>query len=338
MVASGEKYKKPNCKILKLSIIIPVYDAEKFLYKCLESVCKQDLVISDYEIIVINDGSTDHSEQIIADFQKIAENMVYTKQENKGVSAARNAGLAIAKGEFVTFVDADDYINPLSLKKILNYINSYDLDVFYGHMEIFDEYGGHLQKGQKVGECKCVKKGFFHQRRTYPGIFYKKDILRNLNFHTQINFGEDTLFNAKVQSFAQRVSSCDIPYYNYIFRANSLSKQGSSEKSFHGLLIAINDLRSFQNENFYRNVDAKIYFDQIYKIFVARIFELGILPTFNRRKYLKLIKLLKSENLIYLLQDFKTKYPFIAHSFFAFATYQKYLLFKTKIHKLIYRG
>ena len=159
---------------MKLSIIIPVYDAEKFLYKCLESVCKQDLLISDYEIIVINDGSTDHSEQIIADFQKIAENMVYSKQENKGVSAARNAGLAIAKGEFVTFVDADDYINPLSLKKILNYINSYDLDVFYGHMEIFDEYGGHLQKGQKVGEYKCVKRVFFTSAELIQEFFTKR--------------------------------------------------------------------------------------------------------------------------------------------------------------------
>ena len=107
MVASGEKYKKPNCKILKLSIIIPVYDAEKFLYKCLESVCNQDLPNSEYEIIIINDGSSDGSAKIIEDFQGKYSNVIGIKQENKGVSAARNAGLALAKGQMLF---EDNYI------------------------------------------------------------------------------------------------------------------------------------------------------------------------------------------------------------------------------------
>lgn len=323
---------------MKLSLIIPVYNAEKFLYKCLQSVCSQDLSTSEYEIIVINDGSTDLSEQIILEFEKNTENLFSINQENKGVSAARNVGLDIAKGAFITFVDADDYINPTSLKKILNYIYSFDIDLCYGHLETVNENGEHLTSDYIFGEYNEVKKGFAHVRRTYPGTFYKRDILRNINFHADINFGEDTLFNAKAQSFAQRVSSCDIPYYNYLFRTNSLSKQGGSDNAFDGFLLAIRDLRKFQKANFSKNSEAENYFDKVYEIFVTRMIELNIMPDWNKDNYERLVTILKELHLIYILDCFASKYPYVNRSFKFFKGYQNYLKVKSVIYNQIYRG
>ena len=94
----------------KISIIIPVYNAEKYLQKCLNSVLEQTL--TDWEAICINDGSTDGSEQILREFSAKDERFVIEMQENQGVSAARNRGLELANGKYIMFMDNDDFLHP----------------------------------------------------------------------------------------------------------------------------------------------------------------------------------------------------------------------------------
>ena len=91
---------------------------------------------SDYEIIIINDGSSDGSSKIIQDFQEKQSNIISLKQENKGVSAARNAGLMVAKGNYISFVDSDDFIQPNSLLRILHYIEKHELDILYTKIKV----------------------------------------------------------------------------------------------------------------------------------------------------------------------------------------------------------
>lgn len=94
---------------IKYSVIIPVYDAQKTLKRCLDSLLQQKR--EDVEIILINDGSSDRSEEIIQNYKKKFQNIKAVKQENAGVSAARNRGLDIARGTYITFVDSDDYVS-----------------------------------------------------------------------------------------------------------------------------------------------------------------------------------------------------------------------------------
>ena len=94
---------------MKYSVIIPVYNSEKTIKRCIDSITLQNR--SDVEIIVINDGSTDESESICKALQNEHENIIYIHQENGGVSSARNLGLSVATGEFVMFVDSDDYVD-----------------------------------------------------------------------------------------------------------------------------------------------------------------------------------------------------------------------------------
>lgn len=96
---------------MKVSIIIPIYNSEKYLKQCLESIINQ--TYKNIEIICINDGSTDNSEKIIKDYLKTNKNITYLKQPNAGQSIARNKGLEKATGDFILFVDSDDFIEKI---------------------------------------------------------------------------------------------------------------------------------------------------------------------------------------------------------------------------------
>ena len=91
-----------------ISIIVPVYNTEKHIERCLDSIMKQDY--PNFEVILVNDGSTDESGIIIQKYKEKYKNISYIKQENKGVGAARNAGIKVAKGDYISFVDSDDFI------------------------------------------------------------------------------------------------------------------------------------------------------------------------------------------------------------------------------------
>ena len=97
---------------MKLSIIVPVYNVADYLPKCLDSLLVQDLSQNEYEIIVVNDGSTDNSGKIAEEYSKTYSNIILINQENQGLSGARNTGIQNAKGEYVQFVDSDDYLEP----------------------------------------------------------------------------------------------------------------------------------------------------------------------------------------------------------------------------------
>lgn len=103
---------------MKVSIIIPIYNSEKYLKQCLESIINQ--TYKNIEIICINDGSTDNSEKIIKDYLKTNKNITYLKQPNAGQSIARNKGLEKATGDFILFVDSDDFIEKNMVEKLID--------------------------------------------------------------------------------------------------------------------------------------------------------------------------------------------------------------------------
>ena len=110
-----------------ISIIVPVYNTEKYIECCLDSIMKQDY--PNFEVILVNDGSTDESGIIIQKYKEKYKNISYIKQENKGVGAARNAGIKVAKGDYISFVDSDDLIMEDYCSHLLSIIGDADIVV-----------------------------------------------------------------------------------------------------------------------------------------------------------------------------------------------------------------
>ena len=123
---------------MKLSIIVPVYNVEKYLAKCLDSLVHQ--TVKDYEVIVVNDGSPDNSQSIIDDYAaRYPELIVPVLKKNGGVSDARNYGMSIAKGEFFGFIDGDDWADPTMYEKLLAVIERENADMVYCDKRDYNE-------------------------------------------------------------------------------------------------------------------------------------------------------------------------------------------------------
>ena len=124
--------------MVKFSIIVPVYNVEKYLEDCLDSILKQ--TYDDFEVIVVNDGSTDNSQKVIDNYAKRDNRIKAFKKKNGGVSDARNYGISKAKGEYFIFVDSDDTINDKLLEKLDKEIKKYDeIDLIKYQLQITDK-------------------------------------------------------------------------------------------------------------------------------------------------------------------------------------------------------
>ena len=124
--------------MVKVSIIVPVYNVEKYLSKCLESLINQTL--KDIEIICVNDGSTDNSLSILKEYANKDSRIKIIDKQNEGVSVARNTGIEVATGEYLIFVDSDDYLVENACEKALNTIEHNNSDIcIFGHYDLVDE-------------------------------------------------------------------------------------------------------------------------------------------------------------------------------------------------------
>lgn len=304
---------------MKLSIIIPVYKVEEYVENCLRSIAVQDIPVEDYEIIVINDGSPDNSKEIILEFQKHQPNLLFINQENQGVSVARNRGLDVAKGDYIVFIDPDDTIEENSLSKILDRAYKDNIDMMYLTMNSYDESGNFLSTYDSVGDDTTILDGFSHQRRTFLATIYKNEIAKKVRFTKGILRGQDTVFNAMVQTNAQRCSYCSIPYYKYTQREQSSRQYVRSDKVFHSNLFAISVLNDFQKEHFPNpNSKQKKYFDEVISLFVQRSFEWNILPQKNKNNFDQLKSKLHQLDLGYILNDLSQKIKNCNRPFYLF--------------------
>lgn len=124
-----------------LSIIIPVFNVEQFVFKTLDSIFSQEVSLEEYEVIIVNDGTLDHSMDIVKKFSSKYINIKVINQVNQGLSVARNSGLKLARGKYVWFVDSDDWIEKDCLAKILNTLENVEADVFIYKIREYNEEG-----------------------------------------------------------------------------------------------------------------------------------------------------------------------------------------------------
>lgn len=210
---------------MKLSIIIPVYNVEKYLPKCLDSILNQSF--KDFEIICINDGSSDNSLKILEEYKD--KRIIIINKENAGSGVARNAGLEIAKGEYIFFVDGDDWLEEDALEKIINQAEHLNTDVLiFGGLSYYDKKGQNggysankLPKKylNKIFSAKDIKKDIFKFPSTAWTKLYKRDFLiKNKIRFQEIMVGQDQLPFFHSMITAERIAI--YPQNIYCYRKN----------------------------------------------------------------------------------------------------------------------
>lgn len=323
----------------KLSIIVPIYNVESYLERCLLSLSNQDIAPKDYEIICINDGSTDNSRKIILYVQTIMNNIILIDQENKGVSAARNAGLQVAKGEYILFVDADDFVERYSLGTFLEIAAKQDLDLLYMGFEEWDINGKYLGKNNYEhlhGEVldgvetyyKTRGKGFLTPDRSHAILLRNSSIKTfALEFTPLVPYLEDGLFIGKYLCLAKRCGFYDKPFYKYLKRPESAStsiiSNEQSNKKLTGFIIAANDIKTFLNTKSLttRQID-------IVNILIAKFVLISVMTAISTRRISSIIwvkKKLKDGSFLHLdlsgVQDLNLYARIFNVSFWLFCLY-----------------
>lgn len=211
-----------------ISIVVPVYNVEKYLSTCFDSLLNQGLDMSDYEIILVNDGSKDESLEICNQYAKTYSNISVFSQENQGVSMARNHGLSKAKGEWVMFVDSDDYICKGSLKYLLDHFCSDNYDGIRFWTRIKSD--AVIDKSLSCdGEILFSGNGFEFIKNYGLETFsittlYRRDYLQNHNIKfTPFKIGEDFLFASQFLLSNPRICSTSSIVYQYLIHPGSAS-------------------------------------------------------------------------------------------------------------------
>lgn len=220
----------------KISIIIPVWNAEKFLKRCINSILIQ--TYTNFELILIDDGSTDNSRTLCETYSAKDKRIVVIHQVNKGVAMARNNGLAIAKGDYVTFIDADDYVVADYLEKLFNAlvtVDEVDLSVLnYYEVNSKNEFIKHtLDSSKFTGNIQYDYDKLQSILWAPWGKLYKMDIIRkhHIMFPSDLLIAEDQIFNFQYIYYINRCNFIDMyGYYYNQDNENSLIKNITSKK------------------------------------------------------------------------------------------------------------
>lgn len=219
-----------------ISIIVPVYNVEKYLPKCIDSIISQ--TYSNLEIILVDDGSTDMSHQICDDYSKMDNRIKVIHKKNGGVSSARNLGLNNSTGEYIGFIDPDDYIEPNMYECLLNALKSENTEIsMCGYNEIKnDKIEKTIIYSQKVISCEELLKDIFNT--TCMGVVWNKLFKRSLfinnetqnYFYENLHYCEDLTMLLNIFNSKEYIAMVDKPLYNYIITDSSICHNSINEK------------------------------------------------------------------------------------------------------------
>lgn len=236
---------------MKISIIIPIYNVEPYIGRCLNSCLNQNISEANFEIICIDDGCTDGSMKVVEQFALQHSNIVILHQQNAGQSAARNHGMRIAKGDYVWFVDSDDWVQPNILKDLLNQAYSENLDTLCFTFQYVDESGVVSDGGFGMPSCPNVIDGkeFIYKHRMPAGpwsaIHRRKFLLDNGIAYIEGVKREDEDYTIRAYCSADRISYVNTVAYNYFQRTGSTMKSEKSVKTAYDLLVVADSLYDF---------------------------------------------------------------------------------------------
>lgn len=253
---------------MKLSLIIPVYNVEQYIGRCLQScLCQPHVTEADYELVIVNDGTKDNSMTIVEEMVRGLSNVIIVNQQNQGLSMARNAGLKAAKGDYVWFVDSDDWLAGDCLHEILNRLKQTNVDALqlqyrnvYADDSPCDEHYSVIN-GFISGKTWMVENTYF---TAVQFMIYRREFLlqNNLFFYPNI-YHEDSEFKPRVIYFAETCASYDKVAYNY-FKGNSNSITAVLKlKNGIDLFTVMNSLYAFIEEYKVTGLYRRSFYTQI---------------------------------------------------------------------------
>lgn len=254
----------------KLSIIVPVYGVEKYIDKCLNSLVKQSL--KEIEVIVVNDGTKDNSQKIIDKYvKKYPDKIKSYIKENGGQGSARNYGLKKATGEYIGYVDSDDFVEKDMYKKLYNKAkeNNYDI-VVCGNYNVSEDYQNKNIDAFINNYNTDLENIFFGKMAVWNKI-YKRDILikNKLEFKEKVWY-EDLAFTLKAIMNSNTFAFIDEPLYDYLIREGSTMNNSNVQRNLE-ILDAFNDILSYIKHNKKEEYFSKIEFLAIDHIYISAI-------------------------------------------------------------------
>ena len=244
----------------KISVIVPVYKVEKYLHKCVDSIISQ--TYENLEIILVDDGSPDNCPQICDEYAKKDSRIRVIHKENEGISATRNTGIQAAQGEYIGFIDSDDYVAPQMFEKLYNAIKKHDADISICNFYYTDDNGNILDKDdirlpikdEYISGNKVLSEKFFMDKRHYWIVpwnkLYRREVLKNVKYPVgKVHEDEDVAAHIYHGNMVECIS--DRLIY-YVQRQGSIMSEKDSEKCINKTEAFIN-LSKFYIENKYNN-------------------------------------------------------------------------------------
>lgn len=223
----------------RISIIVPVYKVESYLNKCIDSILNQ--TFEDFELILVNDGSPDKCGEICEDYAKKDSRIRVFHKENGGQATARNFGIDVARGEYIGFVDSDDYIEPEMYEVLYNMCINDNCDMvncsskIYFNNKIKVNGNGEKVIHSKKEAMRVVIEGLLYDECLWSKLI-KKSVLKDLRMPVGIIY-EDTAFVYKIVDKCERIGYMGVPMYNYIKREDSTMDRAVKEIRTDAILV-----------------------------------------------------------------------------------------------------
>lgn len=242
---------------MRLSVIIPVYNVEQYLERCVMSIVNQDVETDDYEIILVNDGSTDSSYVIACDLAEKYPNIRLYSQENKGQGAARNLGIRVAKGNYILFVDSDDYLLPNAFKRMLEAAEVHQLDILVMQSKSMKEDGTFQQiycaplPTETVFDGRHILLAGYRPASVWAKLFRHQVIIDTIGGFVEGIIHEDVDFDMKLFTYARRVMFLNLCFYIYYWNSSSTDKLMNHDKIMKSMcsdVVIASDLKAFSSK------------------------------------------------------------------------------------------
>lgn len=294
-----------------VSIVIPVYNAQNFIVRCFQSI--QDQTFLDYEVIIVNDGSKDDSKRIIENFISDKQNWFFFSKENEGVAITRNFGINQTRGEYLVFIDIDDFVEKDYLRKLHNGIRKKNVNLVccgYNDLSIngiiplnnYDDRSSNV-----ISANEFSKLLFSHIGGVLWDKMFDATIIRdsNLTMNLDVYFYEDSLFILDYLKFVDTVNILDDPLYNYN-RTNETSFTKKINYTWKDNIIAFNKeiIKKFKFLNF-TNAEKNLIIQKNISSFVFTIFQQEKLKLHSHNQKLSIINSLIHDS--FLKENFKPK-------------------------------
>lgn len=260
-----------------VSIIVPVYNAEKFIHKCIDSIRTQ--TYENFELILVDDGSTDNSGIICDEYAQKESRIITIHKPNNGVSSARNKGLDTATGEFITFIDSDDCINPQFLEKLL--YNIADLTICSVITNLNREYSliNHIYDLPSESHIISTLVNNIFLKTPWGKLFKREIIIKNnLRFDENIRYGEDTLFVLNYIKDIKNIACISNPLYYYTeieYHSEAITKYNLELREIDYTIRSINTLVAEIERKYSCSIQRQYALDILNSYPLIRILEQG---------------------------------------------------------------